>query len=331
MRKIYPKILSEFSAQRLEEIIRFGKYNIRGFRIGSKNTLQKRKAMEKELLDASNLSMTLKRYTEFLMKDKKIDNLWTFPVTLEIDTVEEMIKKRTSEIVYLELLSNEKDALLKELLKVEEIDDQSSNEIKTYDEDIGVLRSIIVNFENENNKLKNNNLEMIVEQNKINSKLKSAEEMNGRQKEREDKLNESLLKYKKDIRDYEIKVNELKDIIKYYKEKKEKLTWKIERVSKFTVLIVGGEKTKDWFEYMNTNQVFNLIFEVNGLDQLNDPSLKVDEIWIINHLLPSSEIEKIERKELFLKLKNINRIRSFNDFNEIKNCMVQLEGLYYVK
>ena len=102
--------------------------------------------MIKSLLEAKDLNITLKEYSRSLVEEKIINNIWTYPNTLTKARVDEEIEKATKERVFLELLSNEKEGLLREyILKARTEELEKTDEEKSEDSSASIdnLRVII--------------------------------------------------------------------------------------------------------------------------------------------------------------------------------------------
>ena len=131
MRELATAIVDELSTKALEGIIEFGEYGkLHGFRKGGKNTVIKRNLLKSMLIKNENKFFdATKKYAEKQVMDKKIDNIWTFQDEIPSNTLNEKVQYGNTQKIILELMSNDRLDVLKELFieSEEKIDDLKEN------------------------------------------------------------------------------------------------------------------------------------------------------------------------------------------------------------
>lgn len=328
MRNIDQLILDEFSPSTLEEIIKFGKYKLYGFRLNGPSSKVKTNMMKSTLLRDNKLKNVLYNYAKAKVEKQMIDNTWSLVNEIDIEILNERLKYSKRENVLLELLSSKK---IEEIERILVINDETNKEVAATKEisnenEIYTLRAIINRLEVENRDLRKLKEKEQSDNKTLNTRLTIV-------KQEKDDLKNKVSKRQREIIDVEKIIDHLKTENSNFKKlvsEKEMYITKLERENQqINVLVYGGDKTKDWFKINNSQSMYAFTYANENLDIERNQN-NIVEIWVISSHIGSKELRKIKKEKWFNEFELIQRVRFFDTFDEIKEYMDKLEELLWI-
>lgn len=333
MKELTEYIVKDLSSNCLEEIIKHGKYSIRGFRIGGRHSSMKRNMMESTLLqNTDKLLKTIREYANTQILEKKLDNLWTFPDEISEDTIKKKVYYGNKQNAVLELISNKRLDVLRDVYLLsdgqddtitEQHEDLTENDGSDSESKIESLRDIIRTLEAEKKQLESTKLSLEQDRHILNEKIANMED---KVYEKDITIKSNRKKIKEvstDLQDKNSEIQELKKEIVL----KDELNVKLEqKISTMSILVFGERRTIEWFEHYNKNNKFDISCRsVGELNEINGLSKKFQEIWIIQFQLDKNGMNKILNSKMYEFYKSVKRLRVFDEFESVKEHMTKLE------
>lgn len=317
-------ILDEFSMRTLEGIQKEGNYVIRGFRAGGPKNEIKRQRFKTELSKEKDIIATIKKYATGLIAKGTLDNTWTFINEIDNQMIANKIESTKKENVILELISNNREDAINEICYFK--DESVLKREVTKEADIELikrLRNIITDQEKEvsNKETKIIDLQKEIERYKnelmvFKNKEKTLNEMLSLEKTKIKTIGNKFLelKEKKTLQDIELN---------NYKKNNKKLEMKNQKI---VIMIIGGERIKEWFEQNNPLGKYMFIFEDLRMGQINTVENN-DEIWLIDPYINMEYSKIIYANSYISDMDKLRRIYKFKDLEKVKQHMARQEVL----